>query len=125
MTRGQERADEVPRTVEGQRVRARFRGNRLVPTEVHRVEDVDAAGLADRHVKATPRRIVEHNVRDAGDRLGTEDRATVRMDLEQEPGITGAEQAAPCDIEVQAVWPGVGHRDDAPNPDWIAGLDDD
>jgi hypothetical protein len=47
------------------------------------------------------------------------------MDLEQHPGVAGAEQSAPNDIEVQAMGAGVSNRDDALDADRIAGFNDD
>jgi hypothetical protein len=125
MTRGQERADDVPRGVEGQRVRAELRGNGLVTPERSRVEHLDDTGVADRHVEAAQGGIVEHDVGDPGDRLRTEDRTAVGIDLEQDPGVAGTEQSTPGNIDIQAVGAGVGNRGDASDGDRIAGLDDD
>ncbi len=94
-------------------------------TERHRVEDLDDSGITDRDVKAAQRGIEEHDVGYPGDRLGSEDRAAVGVDVEQHAGVAGAEQPAPREIEVQAVGTAWAIGDDSSDADRIAGLDDD
>ena len=72
-----------------------------------RVEDLDDAGIADRHVEAAQRGIEEPTSGAPAIGSAGEDRAAVGVDLDQHPGVAGAEQAAARDIEVQPVRAGV------------------
>ena len=51
MGRRQQRTDDVARGIERQRVRAGFRRNDRATAERHRVEHLDHARIADRHVE--------------------------------------------------------------------------
>src|SRR5882762_4567088 len=92
VARRQERADGVARDVERQRVRAGFRDDGLVTPQRRRVEDLDDAGVADRDVQPLQPRVEEDDVRSTGDRLGREERAAVRVRLEQHARVARAEQ---------------------------------
>src|SRR5438309_4583568 len=101
MARRQEHADDVARGVERERMRAGFRDDGLVTPQRRRVEDLDEAGVADRDVQPLQRRIEEHDVGSTGDRFGREERAAVRVRLEQHARVARAEEPAAHDVEVK------------------------
>src|SRR6267378_806882 len=125
VARRQERADDVARGVERQRVRAGFRDDGLVTPQRRRVEDLDDPGVADRDVQSLQRRVEEHDVGRTGDRFGREERAAVRVRLEQHARVARAEEPAARDVEVEPVRPWVGDGDHAADADRITGLHDD
>src|SRR5262245_39400281 len=76
MARRQERADDVSSGIERQGVGAGLRRHGLLAGQERRAEHLHDAGLADRHVETTQRRVEEDDVGNAGDRLAREDLAT-------------------------------------------------
>jgi len=89
----------------------------LHPAQRARVEHLDDAGIADGHVQPGEPDVQEDDVGRAGQRGRPHDRAGVGVDLDEPSIVAGAEQAAPGDVEVEAVRAGAGHGGHA-GPAW-------
>src|SRR6516162_3422168 len=101
----QKRVDLISLPVERKRMCAQFRAHHFLAAHCFNINDVDYAGISDRHVKTARWSMEKYYIRrpaqtDIADRL-----ARVRVNCEQHAGIAGAHQAAGSGIEIQSVRP--------------------
>src|SRR5687768_446849 len=103
----------------------RFGLNGLAASQGRRLEHLDHAGVPDRDIQAVQARVEEDDVRNTGDRVRGQDLSRIRVDRRQDAGVTGTEQSAAGDVDVEAMRTGVRDGDDSTDVYRIAGFDHD